>query len=50
MKSQSVIGLPTAGYAGVMSVAPWGDDSGGGNHQLAFSQDGNLYQRYGTRA
>jgi len=49
-KSSSAIGLSAGTYSAVMGVAPWNDDSGGGNHELAFNQDGNLYARYGTRA
>lgn len=54
-KAQGTIGLGSSGYAGVLGVAPWSDDSGGGNFELAFAAlnagaTGGLYLRYGTRA
>jgi hypothetical protein len=50
-KSIDKIGSPdTSTYAGVVTIAPWTDDSGGGNHQLAFTSNGNFYYRYGTRS
>lgn len=64
-KADSTIGLPTTGgYNGLMTFAPWGDDSGGGVFQLAFTQSnnaassatgggttpGNIWMRYGTRS
>lgn len=47
-KSGSAIGLPSS-YYGVHTIAPWGDDSGGGMHQIAHGPD-HIYSRYGTRA
>jgi hypothetical protein len=48
-KSTTSIGLSGAGtYALVVGLAPWGDDSGGGNFELAFS-NGKTFIRYGTR-
>ncbi|MGI6475881.1 MAG: tail fiber domain-containing protein [Candidatus Dojkabacteria bacterium] len=50
-KSNSTIGLSSAGsFSGVLGVGPWTDDSGGGGHEVAFSADGNLYHRSGTRS
>jgi hypothetical protein len=46
-KNGGTIGLPDAHY-GIMTLSPWGDDSGGGVHQLAFGPSGMFY-RYGTR-
>lgn len=48
-KSAGTIGLGGS-FAGILGVAPWGDDSGGGSHELAFSDVGFLYYRYGTRS
>lgn len=51
MKQNAVIGNAGAGaYSTVMTLTPWVDDSAGGSHQIAYSQDGNIYNRYGTRA
>lgn len=65
-KTNASIGLPGSGFSGVVTISPWGDDSGGGLHQIAFSQDstgnipglaahsggwfGSLWYRYGTRS
>lgn len=47
-----VLGIPGGGFSGVQTIAPWGDDSGGGVHQIAYSQayDGTIYHRYGVRS
>lgn len=51
MKLNAVIGNAGAGaYSTVMTLTPWMDDSAGGSHQVAYSPDGNIYNRYGTRA
>ena len=47
-KTGSAIGLPRL-YYGLISIAPWSDDTGGGNHQLAFGY-GEIWYRYGTRS
>jgi hypothetical protein len=50
-KTSTAVGLSVGGtYSGVLGVAPWTDDSGGGSHELAFSDVGSMYYRYGTRA
>lgn len=42
-KQRSVLGYPgNDTYGGVMTVAPWGDASGGPNYQLAFSNNTNV--------
>lgn len=51
----NVLGVPGGGYSAVETIQPWADDSGGGPHQVAYSQTGNgvtaglLWHRYGTR-
>lgn len=48
-KNSATVGLTGADtYSLVMGLAPWNDDSGGGNYELAFSA-GSMYMRYGTR-
>lgn len=49
-KDAATIGLPFSGFAGVVTVTSWGDDSGGPMHQLAFGGNSKLYRRTGTRA
>lgn len=42
-KDRSVLGYPgNDSYGGVMTIAPWGDASGGPNYQLAFSNFTNV--------
>lgn len=50
-KAGSTIGLPGS-YYGVVTVAPWGDDSGGGVHQTAYGNagSGDVWHRYGSRS
>lgn len=54
-KQSAAVGLPggsASSYCGVLGMAQWADDSGGGSHEMAFWQ-GNingLYYRSGTRA
>lgn len=46
----NALGLPGGSYSGVETLAPWGDDSGGGVHQVAYSaHNGAVWHRYGTR-
>ncbi|TKC05247.1 hypothetical protein [Pedobacter frigoris] len=47
-KDRVVIGVPgTGAYSGMMTIAPWGDASGGKNHQLNFN-DGGIFYRTGA--
>ena len=47
-KQSSIVGLPsTAYYSGVLTVAPWGDNSGNKHHQIGFNEAG-LYWRTGS--
>ena len=48
-KYNSTIGVAGGNYSGVMTVVPWGDDSGGGVSQLAFTDRANMQYRYGGR-
>ena len=44
-KQSSVIGLPGASdFSGLLTFAPWIDNTGGKNHQLAFSEGGLSYR------
>jgi hypothetical protein len=46
-KARNVVGMPGTGfYGGVMTLAPWMDNSGNKNHQLGFN-DGGVYYRQG---
>lgn len=46
-KDRSVVGVPGSGtYSGMMTIAPWGDDSGDASHQINFNE-GGLYWRQG---
>lgn len=47
--SGTELGLPGS-YYGVVTVSPWGDDTGGGVHQTAYGSDEAVWHRYGTRA
>ena len=49
-KQTAESGAPGNSFAMVQTQSIWDDDSGGGVHQLVFSDNGNLYRRYGTRA
>jgi len=47
-KERAVVGAPgSAGFGGLMTIAPWGDNSGGNHHQLFFSNDG-MFNRQGA--
>ncbi|CAM1344836.1 cell wall anchor protein [Tenacibaculum amylolyticum] len=44
-KARGSVGVPGAGsYSGLMTFAPWGDNSGGHHHQLNFNQGGIFYR------
>jgi hypothetical protein len=44
-KNRNLIGAPGDGtYTAVLTVAPWGDNSGGKNHQLGFNNGGIFYR------
>lgn len=46
-KLRSTVGVPGSGnYSGMMTIAPWGDNSGDANHQINFNE-GGLYWRQG---
>lgn len=46
-KNRSVIGVPGTGmYSGLLTIAPWSDNSGNKHHQLNFN-DGGIYYRTG---
>lgn len=46
-KTRDVIAVPGSGlYSGLMTIAPWSDNSGNKNHQLNFN-DGGIYYRQG---
>jgi hypothetical protein len=46
-KALSAVGAPGSGtYGGVMTMAPWGDNSGDASHQLMFNE-GGIYWRQG---
>jgi flagellar biosynthesis chaperone FliJ len=46
-KDRSVVGVPGSGtYSGMMTIAPWGDDSGDASHQINFNE-GGLFWRQG---
>ncbi len=46
-KFRSTVGVPGSGnYSGMMTIAPWGDDSGDASHQLNFNE-GGIYWRQG---
>lgn len=46
-KYRSTVGVPGSGtYSGMMTVAPWGDNSGDASHQINFNE-GGLYWRQG---
>lgn len=46
-KDRSVIGAPGAGtFGGLMTIAPWADNSGNNHHQLYFN-DGGIFYRSG---
>lgn len=47
--NSAIFDLPDM-YSGVMTVAPWVDNSGGYPHQIAFHQDGHLYHRFGIQS
>ena len=43
-KYQDIIGLNTSGYSGLMTFAPWRDNTGGYSHQLGFNDKGLFYR------
>ncbi|MDC8101653.1 hypothetical protein [Chryseobacterium rhizosphaerae] len=44
-KLRNILGVPGAGiYSGMLTISPWGDDTGNKNHQLNFN-DGGVYYR-----
>lgn len=46
-KNRTTVGAPGSGtYSGMMTIAPWGDDSGDASHQINFNE-GGLYWRQG---
>nr|WP_315026460.1 cell wall anchor protein [uncultured Chryseobacterium sp.] len=46
-KFRDVVGVPGAGnYSGMLTIAPWGDNSGNKRHQLNFN-DGGIFYRNG---
>ena len=46
-KQRAAIGVGGSGtYSGLMTIAPWGDDSGNNHHQLNFNE-GGLFWRQG---
>ncbi|MEA4936767.1 MAG: hypothetical protein VB102_09005 [Paludibacter sp.] len=46
-KNRSVIGVPGTGmYSGLLTIAPWSDNSGNKHHQLNFN-DGGIFYRTG---
>lgn len=46
-KSRDVVGVPgTGNYSGMLTIAPWSDNSGNKRHQLNFN-DGGIFYRNG---
>ncbi len=46
-KTRSTVGVPGSGtYSGMMTIAPWSDNSGDASHQLNFNE-GGIYWRQG---
>ncbi len=44
-KRRSTIGVPgTGSYSGMLTLAPWGDNSGDEHHQLNFNEGGLFYR------
>jgi len=44
-KRRSTLGIPGSGnYSGMMTFAPWKDDSGDASHQLNFNEGGIFYR------
>ena len=44
-KRRTTIGVPGSGtYSGLMTIAPWRDDSGDAHHQLNFNESGIYYR------
>lgn len=49
LKTNSVIGIVGEGtYSGVLGLRQWADSSGGNAHELAFTNNGNIYHRSGA--
>lgn len=48
LKDNSAIGITGEDtYSALMQIYPWGDNSGGSAHQLAYGTNGGIYHRYG---
>jgi hypothetical protein len=44
-KLRETVGVPgSGGYSGMLTIAPWGDNSGDKNHQLNFNNGGIFYR------
>ncbi len=43
-KSASTLGVSTSTYGGLLTIAPWSDNSGGFHHQLYFNDGGIAYR------
>lgn len=51
LKQNTTDGLSDGGtYHSSIYVHPWGDSSGGHAHNLAFTDNGNMWMRHGTRS
>ena len=51
LKDNSAIGITGEDtYSALMQIYPWGDNSGGSAHQLAYGTNGGIYHRYGKTA
>ena len=51
LKTNTTDSLSDGGtYHGVLDLAHWSDSSGGVNHQLGLTDNGNMYVRYSTNA
>lgn len=51
LKSNSALGITGAGtYSYLIGLRGWSDHSGGGSHELAFSESLGLFRRIGTSA
>ncbi|MDR0231965.1 MAG: hypothetical protein LBI82_07585 [Dysgonamonadaceae bacterium] len=45
LKQRNIIGVPGAGtYSGMLTIAPWVDNSGGKHHQINFNEGGIYYR------
>ncbi|MDO5615802.1 MAG: cell wall anchor protein [Cruoricaptor ignavus] len=49
-KTRQTVGVPGAGtHSGLITIAPWGDNTGNKNHQLNFN-DGGVFYRNGAHS